>query len=158
MLICFNPRPHMGGDLDELAQFWHLVHVSIHAPTWGATSRAATAADSLIWFQSTPPHGGRLDLYAFVVFKFQFQSTPPHGGRLAAVDGRFIAAEVSIHAPTWGATTQASVALAGIDSFNPRPHMGGDTYERLSEAVSKWFQSTPPHGGRQALRPNLEQF
>ena len=39
-IYCFNPRTHMGCDPIPLAQFYHQ-HVSIHAPTWGATKSGA---------------------------------------------------------------------------------------------------------------------
>ena len=54
----FNPRSHMGSDLIMKLYILNEV-VSIHAPTWGATSYDE-AADPLLWFQSTLPHGERL--------------------------------------------------------------------------------------------------
>src|SRR5262245_25584329 len=81
-------------------------------------------------FQSTPPHGGRLMFWSWVVEAGLFQSTPPHGGRpipherpirrrsgfnprprmggdLAGYAGEHDAL-VSIHAPAWGATAPAA--------------------------------------------------
>ena len=76
----FNPRSHMGSDSTVIAASL-MQRVSIHAPTWGATSAdrspskytkvsihaptwGATAGDVqdyLAWmFQSTLPHGERL--------------------------------------------------------------------------------------------------
>ena len=34
--LCFNPRTHMGCDIEAIEPDW-VEHVSIHAPTWGAT-------------------------------------------------------------------------------------------------------------------------
>ena len=56
-LLCFNPRPRMGGDIDP-ADHAALQTVSIHAPAWGATYILIKFFICL-WFQSTPPHGGR---------------------------------------------------------------------------------------------------
>ena len=98
-------------------------NVSIHAPTWGATSR------------------GSVDLQSI-----QFQSTRPRGARPVHLLGR-AALIVSIHAPTWGATPFFSIvshmvrfqstrprgARLSVDlfrgvkkCFNPRAHVGRD--------------------------------
>ena len=58
-LSCFNPRPRMGGDIYEACQPC-LIPVSIHAPAWGATCAEQSHVVSM-QFQSTPPHGGRLE-------------------------------------------------------------------------------------------------
>ena len=42
---CFNPRPHAGGDYDNMEDLELLLSVSIHAPTRGAT----------LWTYTTPP-------------------------------------------------------------------------------------------------------
>ena len=97
----FNPRTHVGCDLDILAD-----------------------AQELYRFQSTHPRGVRL--------KTQF-------------DGRTL--EISIHAPTWGATTLQVAffvhikfqsthprgvrlgifnGMVTINNFNPRTHVGCD--------------------------------
>ena len=77
--------------------------VSIHAPAWGATFHNAWLGIKLVgfnprprmggdvkgkgikgvvgWFQSTPPHGGRLLITSAGSLRTVFQSTPPHGGR-----------------------------------------------------------------------------
>ena len=99
--------------------------VSIHAPTWGATSSNAIFSPYVL-FQSTHPHGVR---------RLQQQSGNGSYG-------------VSIHAPTWGATYNATgidphnlfqsthphgvrlpkiVFILKAVSFNPRTHMGCDT-------------------------------
>ncbi len=101
------------------------------------------------WFQSTPPHGGRLLLEAF------------HG----------VFEQVSIHAPAWGATQRHwtmrhrqcfnprprmggdrrfPVSGRTLKCFNPRPRMGGDPRSALPQCPQCKFQSTPPHGGRHA--------
>ena len=86
---------------------------------------------------------------------------------------RALAAEVSIHAPAWGATPTApgrqppsgcfnprprmggdqanSTDSGGMTCFNPRPRMGGDTTGSIARVENGTFQSTPPHGGRLGL-------
>ena len=77
---CFNPRTHMGCDVALLIG-GRAVLVSIHAPTWGATSSSVSSI-TRAGFQSTHPHGVRRK-----------------NGKLTC---RLKC--VSIHAPTWGAT------------------------------------------------------
>ena len=56
-------------------------------------------------FQSTPPRGGRPELHGITPAELQFQSTPPRGGRLVEEFLNAAKADVSIHAPAWGATS-----------------------------------------------------
>ena len=79
VLVRFNPRPRMGGDLFGLR--FHL---------------------NLSSFNPRPRMGGdKENLCDFYIP--MFQSTPPHGGRLLS-DYSFLCLCVSIHAPAWGAT------------------------------------------------------
>ena len=106
-------------DVNQLKQA-----VSIHAPTWGATSTGGQAAQA-----------------------DRFQSTLPRGERLVGGYAMVRHNAVSIHAPTWGATlTNLTVAelkefqstlprgerlditikSTRYASFNPRSHVGSD--------------------------------
>ena len=82
-------------------------HVSIHAPTWGATGGWSGAAER-VRFQSTLPHGERQlgTVYAVRVYGFNPRS---HMGsdELPRLRNRCI--RVSIHAPTWGATSSTLI-------------------------------------------------
>ena len=100
LCVCFNPRPHMGGD-GVLSILNDIDMVSIHAPTWGATKILALH-------------------YAYA----KFQSTPPHGGRRGQVHERLHRVVVSIHAPTWGATANR-LYVFGSDKFQSTPPHGG---------------------------------
>ena len=129
-LTCgFNPRTHMGCDKEDsycLAVFTVSIHaptwgatsdfrlsfspfsVSIHAPTWGATDWYLLIYGG-IRFQSTHPHGVRpLDTTA-ILPHLVFQSTHPHGVRHAAPCCVLQFLAVSIHAPTWGATAYSVI-------------------------------------------------
>ena len=120
--------------------------VSIHAPTRGATFTSNCVM--VCWkFQSTHPHGVRPSPYDIFIAWYMFQSTHPHGVRLGLkMDGysaylfqsthphgvRRISnkracenVQVSIHAPTRGATSLSCFRF----------------FLRL-------FQSTHPHGVR----------
>ena len=57
-------------------------------------------------------------------------------------------AEISIHAPTWGATLKSLHQAAGISYFNPRTHVGCDVQMLVDHRERKQFQSTHPRGVR----------
>ena len=80
------------------------LNVSIHAPTWGATC-AASADFSQYLFQFTRPRGARLDVQREAKAAFLFQFTRPRGARLPRYTSAGQVKVVSIHAPTWGATS-----------------------------------------------------
>ncbi len=76
--------------------------VSTHAPAWGAT-RATSRQASLVWFQLTPPHGGRRGLTNPAHPWFVSTHAPAWGATLT--EGRYVITDlVSTHAPAWGAT------------------------------------------------------
>ena len=77
----FNPRTHTGCDL-------------MFAPPQPST----------VSFQSTHPHGVRPSFPVTDRIFYKFQSTHPHGVRLLIYPGNDIPLNVSIHAPTRGAT------------------------------------------------------
>ena len=126
--------------------------VSIHAPTRGATNIRSTSSSAPTTFQSTRPHGARPDAYWIAAWLLEFQSTRPHGARhrrktstvssvsfqstrphgaRPASDGNGDAvAEVSIHAPTRGATCGTLMHPTTTLSFNPRAHTGRDMSRR----------------------------
>ena len=124
----FNPRAHVGRDSTASTSEASL-GVSIHAPTWGATSAVFPAHSLRALFQSTRPRGARhgqtggcclglvsihAPTWGATIFRLElrglcvFQSTRPRGARLNAVTDQLKGAEVSIHAPTWGATALPS--------------------------------------------------
>ena len=55
---------------------------------------------------------------------------------------------VSIHAPTWGATRLWRTQTGMTVCFNPRTHMGCDTVGLYPAKSPSLFQSTHPHGVR----------
>ncbi len=145
-----------------------------------------------LMFQSTHPHGVRQAFCLHWLTEDKFQSTHPHGVRqqyIARLRERFRSfnprthtgcddllidarqkLQVSIHAPTRGATPSAfSVSntwssfnprthtgcdapcvcvLSCAQSFNPRTHTGCDVVAYKGFLTSILFQSTHPHGVR----------
>ena len=122
----FNPRAHAGRDQqiaasrhDRPCRFQstrprgarralrvllaHHEHVSIHAPTRGATLGRQGARIR-----------ARVSIHA------------PTRGATQAVRKRCLGARVSIHAPTRGATPHSLQRIAPPESFNPRAHAGRD--------------------------------
>ena len=124
---CFNPRLHMGGD-------------SVKIPIW--------MADQL--FQSTPLLEGQLILSSSDSASSGFQSTPPRGRRHSVIsdmqtDGIGFnprlprgrrrsqptatgAAALFQSTPPHGSDHRRDTQPTKPMCFNPRPHMGGDSY------------------------------
>ena len=100
-------------------------------------------------FQSTHPHGVRLSIISGISDQRSFQSTHPHGVRLAHVIQFFRLIDVSIHAPTRGATGALfadgySAAEVSIHA----PTRGATDQSRYLRTQVIEFQSTHPHGVR----------
>ena len=153
MHSCFNPRTHTG--CDQMWPRW-LTREPLFQSTHPHGVRLDTdnLDNTKPVFQSTHPHGVRLGLTAEVLFVETFQSTHPHGVRQytpyqgnshkevsihAPTRGatqqslNFVnSSVVSIHAPTRGATFQRSVYVCLLDGFNPRTHTGCDTTSSMS--------------------------
>ena len=77
-------------------------------------------------FQSTHPHGVRHLPSRSSPMSLSFQSTHPHGVRLDGVSVSEILDEVSIHAPSRGATGSRRQNLSSWVRFNPRTLTGCD--------------------------------
>ena len=112
----------MGSDTAQ-ANLDKLHLVSIHAPTWGATTL------------NNASKGGKM-----------FQSTLPHGERLRRDNGAH-ALRCFNPRSHMGSDSNLGEVGAHIMSFNPRSHMGSDA-ARMSKRVGDMFQSTLPHGER----------
>ena len=121
----FNPRSHAGSDDIDFSIFSRC-GVSIHAPTQGATEKAKTERWSGKWFQSTLPRRERRRTAIRKHGKALFQSTLPRRERRRERHPLRGPAQVSIHAPTQGATRTVLSFFAGCASFNPRSHAGSD--------------------------------
>ena len=98
-------------------------------------------------FQSTLPHGERLNLPKINEALKRFQSTLPHGERPSlanAVKRIFVFQSTLPHG-------ERQIHLGehhSTSGFNPRSHMGSDLLVGKSFFHVSWFQSTLPHGER----------
>src|SRR5262249_5624507 len=122
----FNPRPRTGSDDEELQQ-----------------------ALSHIRFQSTPPHGERLEFREQTPGRPLFQSTPPHGERPKLPQHGRWPQDVSLRAPARGATRVAPVIFSSRWVSIHAPARGA-TVNASTDAGTNLFQSTPPHGERRS--------
>ncbi len=142
--MSFNPRPRVGGDPDSRRSPVFAMFQS--TPPRGGRRHGSGSLTTSSRFQSTPPRGGRPIAGRARLVASVFQSTPPRGGRPASRRELRRTAEVSIHAPAWGATIADRTArVADVSIHAP-------AWGRLADGPQRpalqWFQSTPPRGGR----------
>ena len=122
---CFNPRAHVGRDC--------------YRAGWRSGAMG---------FQSTRPRGARPLGNDHQLKHVWFQSTRPRGARLRQHRQSQLH-EVSIHAPTWGATKDCFYTWQEYPGFNPRAHVGRDvewlvlaTTLRVSIHAPTWGATT----------------
>ena len=142
---CFNPRPRVGGDADEQLHLQPL-GVSIHAPAWEATAKAAALRLSRK-FQSTPPRGRRRTSQPAAARRPGFNPRPRVGGDLVAVKLATAPQSVSIHAPAWEAT-DVEDEFYTLREFQSTPPRGRRRLTYKRDTTGNAFQSTPPRGRR----------
>ena len=110
--------------------------VSIHAPTRGATKPRCSRVKKRIKFQSTHPRGVRLDtIRAKINWVGKFQSTHPRGVRRSYFRGSFEFCQVSIHAPTRGATAENIQSYAALLVSIHAPTRGATFFQRKGHAL-----------------------
>ena len=112
----FNPRTHVGCDIegDDLS-FAYLI--SIHAPTWGATPVLKNFSKWTINFNPRTHVGCDFCKYIDSRQLCEFQSTHPRGVRRVFQEQDKGADNISIHAPTWGATPYSSSNAGWVFTF-----------------------------------------
>ena len=81
-----------------------------------------------------------------------FQSTHPRRVRRDGGDRYYDSSDVSIHAPTQGATNGFSGHLASSLSFNPRTHAGCDFLVRLEHRAARVVSIHAPTQGATLYR------
>ena len=135
--------------------------ISIHAPTWGATSRSSLALTRLQNFNPRT-HVGCDQRLGLVYERGEHFNPRTHvgcdkdGHGAADVGGdfnprthvgcdwaerehRIKAMEISIHAPTWGATRRPRSRATSTGHFNPRTHVGCDDAFKEKEEDGEYF-------------------
>ena len=122
--------------------------VSIHAPTWGATSKSGYSC-VLAVFQSTLPHGERLYYHMRISPVFVVSIHAPTWGATLLLQLCRKGKGVSIHAPTWGATDIPIIYVSNGEFQSTLPH-GERQLAFTHLLIFDRFQSTLPHGERLA--------
>ena len=143
----FNPRSHERSD-PSWVRLSIPKWISIHAPTRGATSPEKVFPFSGTYFN--PRSHERSDRNGVLYFNkkgdFNPRSHERSDGDAAAP--WCVPSNISIHAPTRGATS-SSVRLCRFNSyFNPRSHERSDEMEQLRDVFHQIFQSTLPREER----------
>ena len=132
----FNSRAHAGRDVQSL-HYLPVICVSIHAPTRGATN-CRCWGEQVTRFQFTRPRGARLSFINIPLIPGGFQFTRPRGARPKNAISK-TAKQVSIHAPTRGATTWSdgiSVPVPEFQFTRPRGARPGEADAVRDGAVS----------------------
>jgi len=121
-------------------------HVSIHAPTWGATFHCVTFY-VVGMFQSTHPRGVRRGLPRCIVLCHPFQSTHPRGVRPCQI---LSCRQMSCFNPRThvGCDLRILKERSLRQRFNPRTHVGCDQVHLACNRLNPAFQSTHPRGVR----------
>ena len=76
---CFNPRPRMGGDINEVGRELSLIGFNPR-PRMGGDVIYSIHPQALYTFQSTPPHGGRHIALRYLLSLTGFNPRPRMGG------------------------------------------------------------------------------
>ena len=136
----------------------YIVHdwVSIHAPAWGATFAYNKPASTLM-FQSTRPHGARLQEHGERRGDLAVSIHAPAWGATSFVEQLPIGTRVSIHAPAWGATLKLPALDVITESFNPRARMGRD-HPAVSCEVQKGVSIHAPAWGATGREPSARPY
>ena len=121
----FNPRTHVGCD-QGLNKLMVDIEISIHAPTWGATS-APNLALIVGLFQSTHPRGVRPDGNIPNRSMLDISIHAPTWGATQTKQRQRQEQQISIHAPTWGATNFVTEMLSAKEISIHAPTWGATT-------------------------------
>ena len=147
----FNPRSHERSD-PMVKKFLLMKMISIHAPTRGATCNSIRPL-CIYEFQSTLPREERHHRCLFyvsnVLFQstlpreerpcnsirplciYEFQSTLPREERQVPESGTWQTSEISIHAPTRGATSTSNKTISSIIISIHAPTRGATARMRI---------------------------
>ena len=144
----FNPRSHERSDTMPTPIKLSRSHISIHAPTRGATpADTAEFHSRLSLFQSTLPREERLLQNTFFTLLILFQSTLPREERPICHSYNQQTIKISIHAPTRGATFSFASASGSVRFQSTLPREERRKILRLF-CRNMPFQSTLPREER----------
>ena len=125
---CFNPRPHARGDTYGRLGIWQRTGFNPRPHARGDALKTTNNRQSLCF------------------------NPRPHARGDKLVTNGLKSRNVSIHAPTRGATFAAASKIFCIISFNPRPHARGDPqcgldFQRLNVSIH-----APTRGATKAVK------
>ena len=143
--LSFNPRPVRGRHPNFIRCF--LLNKFQSTPRAGATTFfKGIPADNRVSIHA-PVRGATVAVHPFPDAVLWFQSTPPCGGRRGPADDIIAVTVVSIHAPVRGAT-QCDYGLKEESVSNPRPRGGGDYCPDPGRESWRSFNHAPVRGRR----------
>ena len=170
ILSCnFNPRSLAGSDFPH-RRFRVLIHISIHAPSRGATQAPPRVRPPDSISIHAPSRGATDVLYRSYVHLL-ISIHAPSRGATDVLYRSYVHLLISIHAPSRGATVFHSSAFAAarfqstlprgerhlscmyvppFNYFNPRSLAGSDLFTGPQRKRDTPFQSTLPRGERQS--------
>ena len=102
-------------------------------------------------FQSTLPRRERPEGYNAQKQAVNISIHAPTKGATVPIDAFIVISEISIHAPTKGATQVNAFMIIWITDFNPRSHEGSDDSPESFKLRNPGFQSTLPRRERRWL-------
>ena len=121
-------------------------HISIHAPTRGATG-ASDCELKPMRFQFTHPQGVRPANLVYVIVAILISiHAPTRGATSQSRDGDVIVVLISIHAPTRGATDIFFNSACMSSYFNSRTHKGCDCFNAIDCQGAADFNSRTHKG------------
>ena len=147
----FNPRTHEGCDLLILV-LWQRVIIHFNPRTHEGCDHFAFLSLFLpIAFQSTHPRGVRLVEYLYHLPQDDISIHAPTRGATGVVLIILSPLVISIHAPTRGATQNAKNKGNEQRHFNPRTHKGCDVPFRKRTSTIRNFNPRTHEGCDQPL-------
>ena len=147
----FNPRSHEGSDDAEIARVEAEIAISIHAPTRGATMIPRTKAPIRNYFNPRSHEGSDVAVRKNNKNSLYFNPRS-HEGSDAIVARRLEQRNISIHAPTRGATVHRYIALVVWRGFQSTLPRGERRCQTTATTRLILFQSTLPRGERPHTR------
>ena len=120
----FNPRTHTGCDYRNNKRLRDFFYFNPRTHT-GCDGSDQIKNRRFFYFNPRTHTGCDATMSNIYCNKNKFQSTHPHGVRRKYVVSQTDTADISIHAPTRGATHSVAFSSASFH-FNPRTHTGCD--------------------------------
>ena len=147
---CFNPRSRAGSDGHNDPDDHVNIAVSIHAPARGATCNMRVGPPGCRRFQSTLPHGERLQVQTTSLAKGEGFNPRSRTGsdRWPKSPSDLVIECFNPRSRAGSDVASSQTSLAKANGFNPRSRTGSDCELEADAGDDEVFQSTLPHGER----------